>query len=347
MKALLLAGGLGTRLRPLTEDLPKPMVPVGNRPWLEHLILHLKDQGIHQFVITAKHYAEVIQQYFGDGRQLGVEIEHVVEPTLLGTAGAIKNAEHLLGDRFIVFNADIVHHVDLLPLLEFHRSHQGAVTIGLVEVANPSQYGVVEQDSTGAILRFVEKPKPEEAPSNRVNAGIYVMEKTALRWIPRGREVSIERETFPMLIEQGAGVYGKTISGYWMDLGTKERYRQAHWDLLNQELRLKLDAEEREPGIWIGRNVRLGNGVLLLPPVLAGDDVTIGDGAVVGPYSVIGKGCKIGKGANILHSILWSDCRLPDGVRVEDSIVGQGVELEPNGKYVDEVLNRTAEVVGQ
>jgi mannose-1-phosphate guanylyltransferase len=205
----------------------------------------------------------------------------------------------------------------------------------------------VEQDSTGAILRFVEKPEPEEAPSNRVNAGIYVMEKTALRWIPRGREVSIERETFPMLIEQGAGVYGKTISGYWMDLGTKERYRQAHWDLLNQELRLKLDAEEREPGIWIGRNVRLGNGVLLLPPVLAGDDVTIGDGAVVGPYSVIGKGCKIGKGANILHSIVWSDCRLPDGVRVEDSIVGQGVELEPNGKYVDEVLNRTAEVVGQ
>ncbi|UUZ81177.1 nucleotidyltransferase family protein [Paenibacillus sp. P26] len=161
---LLLAGGLGTRLRPLTENLPKPMALVANRPWLEHLIVHLKDQGIEDFVIAVKHYPEKIRSYFGSGQRWGVRIRYAVESSLLGTAGAIKNAEPYLDDRFIAVNADIVHEINLLPLLEFHIQQGADVTIGLTEVDDPTHYGVVEQDKRGRILRFVEKPKLEEAP---------------------------------------------------------------------------------------------------------------------------------------------------------------------------------------
>src|SRR5690606_18922886 len=251
MKALLLAGGLGTRLRPLTEDLPKPMAPLVNRPWLEHLLMHLKREGIEQFVFAVKHYPEVIQRHFGDGSRFGVEIQYAVEKELLGTAGAIKNAESLLSDQFIVINADVVQMAPLRPLLEFHRSHRGAVTIGLTQVDDPSAYGVVEQTDTGEITRFVEKPPRHEAPSNRINAGIYVMDKEVLKYIPANREVSIERETFPLLIEQGLGVYGTLIEGYWMDMGTTDRYRQAHWDVLDGRMPLDIPGMLRDDGIYI------------------------------------------------------------------------------------------------
>lgn len=340
MKALLLAGGLGTRLRPLTENLPKPMALVANKPWLEHLILHLKNEGIMEFVIAVKHFPGIIRQYFGDGRSLGVSIEYAVEHTLLGTAGAIKNAEHLLGDRFLVVNADIVHDISLVPLLDFHREHGGGVTIALKEVDDPSHYGVVEQDAKGEILRFVEKPKPGEAPSNLINAGIYVMEKSALSWIPEGKEVSIERETFPLLIRQGVGVYGKKIHGYWLDMGTKERYRQVHWDILKREFAMPLRGKESENGIWLGEGVTVGKGVLFVPPVLVGDYVQIGDRSTIGPFAVIGDRCVIGPHVRCAESILWSGCRVHKAAQLNHCIFGYGLELGSEHILHEAVMNR-------
>ncbi len=306
MKALLLAGGLGTRLRPLTEDLPKPMAPLANRPWLEHLLLHLKREGIEQFVIAVKHYPEVIQRHFGDGRRFGVEIQYAVEKELLGTAGAIKNAEPMLSDQFLVINADVVQMAPLKPLLDFHRNHPGAVTIGLTRVEDPSAYGVVELTESGEITRFVEKPPRHEAPSNLINAGIYVMDKDVLTYIPPNREVSIERETFPLLIEKGIGVYGTVIEGYWMDMGTTDRYRQAHWDVLDGKLPLPLPGTRHEDGIYMGENVQIGQGVTLKPPVLIGHNVVLEDDSVIGPYAVIGDDCRIGHGTSCSHSIIWN-----------------------------------------
>jgi mannose-1-phosphate guanylyltransferase len=342
VKALLLAGGLGTRLRPLTENLAKPMALVGNRPWLEHLIVHLKQQGINDFVIAVKHYPEMIQRYFGDGEAWGVNIEYAVEKTLLGTAGAIKNAESLLSDRFLVVNADIIHQASLLPLLEFHIQHKGAVTIGLTEVDDPSQYGVVEQTYSGEILRFVEKPNRDEAPSRRINAGIYVMEKEVLKWIPKDREVSIERETFPLLIERKVGVYGKTIDGYWMDMGTKNRYRQVHWDLLDRKLSLPFTQKEQSQGIWIGEGTTVGQGVLFVPPVLIGDRVQIGERCVIGPYAVIGDGCELGRNVRCSETIMWHGCKVLDATQLKNCIFGYGLELGDSHILHEAVMNRMA-----
>ncbi|WP_127486026.1 nucleotidyltransferase family protein [Paenibacillus ehimensis] len=340
MNALLLAGGLGTRLRPLTEHLPKPMALVANRPWLEHLVIHLKNQGIRDFVMAVKHHPEHIRNYFGDGSKWGVSIRYAVEQTLRGTAGAIKNAESYLDDRFIVVNADIVHEVHLLPLLEYHLQHGGEVTIGLTEVDDPTQYGVVEQDRLGRILRFVEKPRLEEAPSRRINAGIYVMEKKALRYIPEDREVSIERETFPLLIREQVGVYGQVISGYWMDMGTKERYRKIHWDLLNRTCRLPIPGRENGSGIWLGDDCEVGPGALLVPPVLIGNNVKIGERSIIGPFAVIGDDCEIGRHVRCSETIMWDRCKINDAIHLNNCIFGYGLELGSRQILHEAVMNR-------
>jgi len=347
MKAILLAGGLGTRLRPLTENLPKPMASVGNRPWLEHLLLHYRNQGIREFVIAVKHYRLMIESHLGDGSKYGVRIDYAVEKELLGTAGAIKNAEALLGDRFVVVNADIIHQIDLASALQFHDRHGGAVTICLTEVDDPSHYGVVVTTAAGEITRFVEKPKPAEAPSNLINAGIYLMDRRALDYIPSGRAVSIEKETFPLLIADNCGVYGHPIGGYWMDMGTTARYRQVHWDLLDRRFPLPIESESRlgdsEQGIWLGGNVRTGQGVLLIPPVMIGNDVTIGDRSVIGPYAVIGSGSRIGSNVRIARSILWDRCEIRSGAQLQECIFGSGSQAGPHILH-QAVCNRILEV---
>ncbi|WP_027094481.1 nucleotidyltransferase family protein [Cohnella thermotolerans] len=344
MKALLLAGGLGTRLRPLTENMPKPMALVGNRPWLEHLILHYKQQGIDSFVIAVKHYRQIIESYFGDGSKLGVSIDYAVEKDLLGTAGAIKNAEPLLGDRFIVVNADIIHHIDLKSAIRFHDDHDGMVTICLTKVEDPSSYGVVEMGEADRIRSFVEKPKAGEAPSNWVNAGIYIMDRAVLGYIPSGRAVSIEKETFPLLIRNGSGVYGHRMNGYWMDMGTTERYRQLHWDVLDRRFPLPIDGKELDDkGIWLGDNAKIGQGVLLVPPVMIGNNVTIGDRSIIGPYSVVGNGCRIGGGVRMANTILWDRCKIRSGAQLNKCIFGSGTHAGPHILH-EAVCNRALEV---
>lgn len=340
MNALLLAGGLGTRLRPLTEQMPKPMALVANRPWLEHLVIHLKNQGIYDFVFAVKHYHEQIRDHFGDGSKWGVSILYALEQSLLGTAGAIKNAESMLDERFVVVNADIVHEINFHPLLEYHLQHGGLVTIGLTEVEDPTQFGVVEQEGNGRILRFVEKPCLEEAPSRRVNAGIYVMEKEALSCIPKDQEVSIERETFPLLIEKTAGVYGKVISGYWMDMGTKERYRRIHWDVLNRTCGLPLPGEETGKGIWVGEDCEIAPGALLVPPVLIGSRVKIGERSIIGPFAVIGDDCEIGKNVRCSETIMWDRCKVGDAMHLNNCIFGFDLNLGPRQILHEAVVNR-------
>lgn len=340
MQALLLAGGLGTRLRPLTEDWPKPMALLGNRPWLEHLILHLKQQGVTDFVLAVKHYPEKIQNHFGNGDKWGVSIRYAVERSLLGTAGAIKNAEPYLQDRFFVFNADIIQAFPLKPLIDGHASRGGGLTICLTEVDDPSHYGVVEQDEDGRILRFVEKPRPEEAPSRRINAGIYVMDKALLADIPAGREVSIEREMFPRWIENGVNVYGHAVDGYWMDMGTTKRYRQVHRDLLDGKLTLPVNGEETERGVRIGKDSRIHPGVLFVPPVLIGERVTIGERAVIGPYTVIGDDCRIGSGARLAESILWNRCVVDDSASLNNCIFGYGLKIGTRHVMHEAVMSR-------
>jgi len=340
MKALLLAGGLGTRLRPLTEHWPKPMALVANKPWLKHVVLQLKDEGIRDIVIAIKHASDIIQEYFGDGSRWGVRIEYSLEETLLGTAGAIKHAEKLLGDRFVVLNADIIQKTSIRRLAEFHEKTGALATIGLTEAEDPSHYGVVEQTGDGRVLRFVEKPPKHEAPSNRINAGIYVMEKEALAYIPPNREVSIERETFPRLIDTDRGVYGLLLDGYWLDMGTTQRYRKLHRDVLDRTFPLPLPGKEQGKGIWLGEDVVVGSGVLFVPPVLIGDRVQIGDRSVIGPYTVIGNDCVIGSQVRCTESILWDRCKVHHGAQLNHCIFGFDLELGANYLLHEAVMNR-------
>ncbi|MCL6598186.1 MAG: NDP-sugar synthase [Alicyclobacillus macrosporangiidus] len=338
MKALLLAGGLGTRLRPLTEHLPKPMAPVMDRPWLEHLIEHLRRQGIDEFVIAVKHHASVIERRLGDGRRLGVRITYSREPGLLGTAGAIKHAEPLLSERFLVLNADIIHLTRLVPLLEFHRNTGALVTIGLTEVEDPSQYGVVEQTWDGRILRFVEKPPRALAPSRRINAGIYVMEKEVLRHIPAGREVSIERETFPHLIKSGVPVYGAPVDGYWLDMGTLERYLWLHRDVLDGRIRLPWVPAPKRPGIWIGENAQIHPTARFEPPVWVGAGARIGAACVVGPYAVVGAGAELLGHTRISNAIVLPRTQASGITAIGNAIVGPDfyAALQPVGAAQNE-----------
>jgi mannose-1-phosphate guanylyltransferase len=315
------------------------MAPVGNRPWLEHLIAGLGEQGIREMVIAVKHCPERIIEHFGDGGKWDVSIRYTHEPVPLGTAGAVKNAEPLLDGRFVVINADIVHRADIGALTEAHERSGALVTIGLVEVADPSQFGAVEQADDGRIVRFIEKPPRGEAPSNRINAGIYIMEREVLQAIPAGREVSIERETFPALIAAGHRVQGARVGGYWMDMGTSERYRRIHWDLLDGKLALALPGKEFGRGIRIGEDTEIAQGAMLVPPVLVGSRVTIGERAVVGPYAVIGDGCAIGRGARIAHSILWDRCTAADAAQLNRCIVGSGLKIDPRHLLHEAVVN--------
>lgn len=345
MKALLLAGGMGSRLLPLTGQYPKPMAPVGNRPWLEHLITQLRDQGFREIVIALKHYPELVRGYFGSGRKWGVSIDYTLEKEALGTAGAIKHAESKLGNSFIVLNADVVQELDLKPLVDFHAGHGQAVTIGLTEVEDPSQFGVVELAEGQRIVRFVEKPRKEEAPSRLINAGIYVMNKEALQLIPAGREVSIEREVFPKLIRTGMGVYGYQLKGYWLDMGTRARYRQVHWDVLDRKLPIPIYGEEIRPGVWVGRQCRISSRATIVPPVLIGDKVRIEDGVTIRPYSVIGNGCIIKEQAELSETILWEGCRVESGAQLHQCVFGTGAEAGPNYALYEAVVNRMKEAV--
>ncbi|WP_084213482.1 nucleotidyltransferase family protein [Thermicanus aegyptius] len=327
MQVLLLAGGLGTRLQPLTDDLPKPMALLGNRPWLESLVTHLKASGVQSIVMTVKHFPEIIEQHFGNGERFGVRIVYAKEERLLGTAGAIKNAEPFLEERFIVINADVVHLLDVGAMMERHLDHGGAVTIALTEVDDPSAYGVVSLKENGAIERFVEKPRRDQAPSHFVNAGAYVLEHKVLSYIPIGREVSIEREIFPNLIAQGEGVFGHRIEGYWLDMGTPERYKIAHWDLLDGKFVIPELPPERNAGIRLGHKVRLGKGVRLSPPVMIGDGTVIGDNAVIGPYAVVGANVVVGEGTTLERTIVWNGARVSAHCQIKNSILGDATVM--------------------
>lgn len=286
-------------------------------------MVHLRDQGIREFVLAVKTHADKIQSYFQDGQALGVHIEYAYEQSLLGTAGAIKNAEHLLDGRFLVFNADIVHLVNVAPLLEFHERHGGLVTIGLTEVNDPSHYGVVELTKQGEILRFVEKPKREEAPSNHINAGIYVMETSVLDWIPKNRETSIERETFPALIDHCVGVYGMPVDGYWLDMGTVDRYMQLHDDIFAKRAPVHMSYRMTREGVWMGKEARVHPGATIIPPVVIGEGAVVQSGCTVGPYVSLGDHAVVRAGASVSRSIVWPGATVGSEELVSDAVVGR------------------------
>ena len=333
MQALILVGGEGTRLRPLTSEIPKPAIQLVDRPLLAYMIEWLGRHGVGEIVLACGFRPERIRSVLGEGGGAGPRLRYVEEPEPLGTAGAIKFADEHLEERFLALNGDTLTDLDLTALVRAHEDHGATATLGLYPVEDASAYGLVRTDKSGAITEFVEKPSADQAGPGEINAGAYVLEGRVLERIPAGRKVSIEREVFPAMV--GQGLYGLRLEGYWMDIGTPDRYLAASWDILEGRVetavagRLGGEARLVEEGARVAERARLGEAVL----VEAGAE--IGVEARVGPRAVVAAGARVGARAGVTGSVLQpgstvgeeavlKDCILAPGARV-----GAGAEPQP------------------
>lgn len=338
MKAVLLAGGEGTRLRPLTYDLPKPLFPVVEIPYLQQLVYYLSKFGINEMILTSCYLSHQIEDFCRLNQGGGFKLTYVVEEDPLGTGGAVRNVSDHLDETFLVFNGDILTSFDLGDLIQFHREKKSGFTLALTPVEDPSRYGVAELEGNGRIKKFVEKPSQEETPSNFINAGMYVVEPRTLKLIPKGRKVSIEREVFPALAAS-AELYGCVQKKYWLDMGTPADYLRAHFDFLDRKVPLHSCAKWDGKN-WMGKEVQIKPGARVIPPVLFGDRCIVESGATVGPYSVLSKGCKVYSGAKVERSVLWKEVEIGKKSLVLGSIFGDGVCVEENSKWENEIIRR-------
>lgn len=328
MRAVVLVGGEGTRLRPLTFTTPKPLLPIANRPFLEWQLSWLGSHGVKEVVLSVGYLPDGFSTRFPDGRFDGVELGYAVESEPLGTAGGIRFAAEGTRERFVVCNGDVLTTLDLDAMVRFHDEHDAEATISLTRVEDPSAFGVVPTRPGGEVVAFVEKPPPGQAPTDWINAGTYVLEPSVLDLVPPRLHVSIERETFPQLLERGRRLFAMHSDAYWLDIGTPEKYLQAHRDVLAGRLGgpPAPDAVEREPGVWVQGDVDVEPGAMLEAPVLLGPGTRVASGARVAG-SVLGASCEVGHGARVLRSVLLDGARLERDAEAVDSVLGAGAVL--------------------
>ena len=323
MKAILLAGGKGTRLRPLTIHTPKPIVPIFDRPFLHYQLDLLKKVAeIDEVILSLNYQPRRIEEIFGDGGESGLALKYVVEPAPLGTAGAIRYAGESLRESVVVFNGDVLTEVDLAAVIALHRERRAKATIVLTPVDNPTAYGLVETDAQGNIRRFLEKPNPDEITCNTINAGIYILEPETFDRIPKDTPWSIERSFFPSLIERGETFVGYVYSGYWIDIGTPDKYIQVHRDIMDG--RYHVPALHNAPGRkFISPLAKVEDGVTLEGPCFVDEGVVVKTGARIGPYSVLGRQCHVEEHAVVDRSIVWANTRISQDAIVRGSILGR------------------------
>ncbi|MBE3598701.1 MAG: NTP transferase domain-containing protein [Limnochordaceae bacterium] len=324
-----MAGGQGSRLRPLTCDRPKPMVPVLNQPIMAHIVRLLQQSGVGEIVTTLHPMPEQVADHFGRGETWGVTMHHLVEDRPMGTAGSVARARGLLDGTVVIISGDALTDLDVAPVVEFHRRRGAAATLVLKAVEDPSEYGMVITAEDGRVLRFLEKPARGQVFSDQVNTGIYVLEADVLSRVPPDRPFDFSRDLFPLLLASGQPLYGYLTGAYWSDVGNPEQYRQAHLDALRGQVQLPAAAEwlgyEVEPGVWVGEQARVAPGARLAAPCVVGPGCDVEDGAEVGPFASLGSGCWVGRGASIRHSVLWKGCRVGPGAEVRGAVLADGV----------------------
>jgi mannose-1-phosphate guanylyltransferase len=325
MQALVLVGGEGTRLRPLTLTVPKPVVPLVDRPFIRYMIDWLARHGVDDVVMACGFLAAGVRDVLGEGGDGGPRLRYVEEPDARGTAGAIKFAERFLDERFLALNGDVLTDLDLTALIELHEAREAKATLALYPVDDPSAYGLVRRRGDGEIVEFVEKPRPDEIDTDEISAGVYVLERSVLDLVPEGREVSIEREVFPKLV--GNGLYGRRLSGYWMDIGTPERYLQGSWDILERRVETDVGGRLDEDGLFVDPDAQVADGAAVAAPGFVDSRATLERGARVGARAVIGPGCRIGPDTVVEGSVAHRGCRIGAGARVTGAVLAGGVEV--------------------
>jgi mannose-1-phosphate guanylyltransferase len=339
MKAILLAGGKGTRLRPLTVHTPKPIVPIFNRPFLHYQIDQLRQvPEIDEVILSLNYQPRRIEELLGEGDGLGVRIRYVVEPMPLGTGGAIRYAGDQLTESVVVFNGDVLTQVDVNAVLKLHRERKAKATIVLTPVENPRAYGLVETDASGNIQRFLEKPGDSEITCNTINAGIYVLEPDTFDRIPKDTAWSIERSYFPSLIERGETFVAYTDKGYWIDIGTPAKYLQVHRDIMDGYYAAPPFAGSPHGTAWVSPEAKVDEGVELHGPCFIDEGVVIRAGAKVLPYSVIGRQTHIEESAVVEGSVIWPNGWIGQEASVRHSILGRNCHVGRNSTVESPVV---------
>lgn len=327
MQALVLVGGEGTRLRPLTLTQPKPALPLVDRPFIRFMVDWLGRHGVSEVVMACGFRAEDLRASLGDSVPGGPTIRYVEEPEPLGTAGPIRLAadEGLLGERFLVLNGDVLTDLDLTAHMRAHEERGALASLALYPVDDPTSYGLVRRRDDGEVLEFLEKPDPSDIDTDEVNAGAYVLERKVVELIPPERQVSIEREIFPQLV--GRGLYGLRLEGYWMDIGTPERYLQASWDILERRVHTEVADRIGEGGVGIDEHADVDPSAVVAGAALVDSDAVVGAHAKVGPRAVIARDVEVGEDVIVEGAVLHPGCTIGDGATVKGAIIGAGTEI--------------------
>jgi mannose-1-phosphate guanylyltransferase len=324
MQALILAGGEGTRLRPLTSTVPKPVVQLANRPFISFMIEWLRGHGVDDVVLSCGFLADGVRRVLGAEEDLGVRIRYVEEPTPLGTGGALRFAGELLDERFVMLNGDLLTDIDLTAQLAQHEQTGARATIALIAVEDPSAYGLVRCNPDHSVSEFLEKPSPDEIDTNLINAGAYILERSVLdEMAPPGTNISIERDVFPSLV--GRGLHGFAAEGYWLDIGTPERYLQATFDILEGNVTTELGARLEDARHTLADGARVEG--RLVAPVLVGEGSSVARGAIVGGRVVLGRDVTVAARAHVENSVVLDGASIGAGTHVSSSIVGPGASV--------------------
>ena len=329
MKAILLAGGFGTRLRPLTLNTPKPVVPIFDRPFLYYQIDLLRQiPEIDEVILSLNYQPDRIEAMIGDGAESGVRLRYLVEPSARGTGGAVKFAEPYLDGTVIVFNGDVLTEIDLPAVLHLHRERSARATIVLTPVDNPSAYGLVETDPEGNVVRFLEKPSADEITCNTINAGIYVLEPETFDRIPDTVRYSIERKYFPSLVERGETFVAYIDRGYWLDIGTPATYMQGHRDIMDGRCRAAPFASVAPRTTVIAPDATIDATATIEGPCFIGHGTRIDAGVTLTPHTVVGPSCRVHAGATLDGAIIWPETVIGPHTRVTDAVLGHGCRIE-------------------
>jgi mannose-1-phosphate guanylyltransferase/phosphomannomutase len=323
-----MAGGEGTRLRPMTANQPKPMLPVANRPIMEHVLRLLKRHGFDQTVVTVQFLAALVRNYFGDGEEFGMSLQYATEEMPLGTAGSVRNAEDALRDEpFLVISGDALTDMDLTAMVDFHKQKGALVTVGLARVPNPLEFGIVITQEDGQIHRFLEKPSWGQVFSDTVNTGVYVMEPEVLAEVPPGEMVDWSGDVFPKLLKRGAPLFGYISDGYWEDVGTLESYLKAQADVLARRVQTDIAGFEVSPGVWVAEGAEVDPDAVLTGPLAIGDYAKIEAGAHIREYTVIGSNVVVKEGAFLHRAVVHNNVYVGQGVTLRGCVIGKNTDV--------------------
>ena len=327
-----MAGGEGTRLRPLTSNQPKPMVPIVGKPCMEHILGLLRSHGLEDVIVTVAFLPQAIRSYFGDGESLGLNLEYSVEDSPLGTAGSVRLASPRLDETFLVISGDALCDIDLTELVRFHRERGAAVTIGLKSVENPLEFGIVVTDEDGRIERFLEKPSWGQVFSDTINTGIYVLEPEVLRHIPGDRPFDFSKELFPLLLEMGRPLYGYVCEGYWQDIGNLDQYRQANFDALDERVQLEIPGIRLRGNIWVGEGVELDDLEEIEGPAFIGNYCRVSPEASIGAYTVLAANVTLRERARTARSVIDASTHIGRNAIVEGAVLGRACDIRAHAR---------------